>query len=47
MAGGRPTERFADMGVSDFSIIPGRDDASSLRNVESIVDRELPQLSSR
>ena len=40
-------ERFAEMGVSDFSIVPGRDDASSLRNVESIVERVLPQLSSR
>ena len=36
--------RFAAMGVSDMSIVPGRDDTSSLRNLESMIERVLPQL---
>lgn len=38
-------ERFAAMGVSDLSIIPGRDDTSSRRTVETLVGRVLPSLS--
>lgn len=38
-------DRFSEMGVGDLSIIPGRDDASSLRTVEVLIEHVLPQLS--
>ena len=37
--------RFANMGVGDLSIIPGRDDTSSRLTTEALVGRVLPQLS--
>lgn len=36
--------RFGAMGVSDLSIIPGQDDATSLRTVEVLAADVLPQL---
>lgn len=36
--------RFAAMGVSDLSIIPGQDDETSLRTVEVLAADVLPQL---
>jgi alkanesulfonate monooxygenase SsuD/methylene tetrahydromethanopterin reductase-like flavin-dependent oxidoreductase (luciferase family) len=38
-------DRFSEMGVGDLSIIPGRDDSSSLRTVEVLIEHVLPQLS--
>lgn len=36
--------RFAELGVVDLSLIPGQDDATSLRTVRALVDDVLPQL---
>ena len=36
--------RFAGLGVGDLSIIPGQDDASSLRTVEILAAEVVPQL---
>lgn len=35
---------YAEIGVSDISIIPGNDDETSLRTVTALVERVLPQL---
>lgn len=35
---------FADLGVSDVSIVPGQDDETSLHTVEVLVDEVLPAL---
>jgi alkanesulfonate monooxygenase SsuD/methylene tetrahydromethanopterin reductase-like flavin-dependent oxidoreductase (luciferase family) len=37
--------RFAEMGVSDLSIVPGSDDSTSLKTVEVLASDVLPQLS--
>ncbi len=37
--------RFAAMGVSDLSIIPGQDDEASLHTIEALAADVLPQLS--
>ncbi len=36
--------RYAELGVGDLSIIPGQDDASSLRTVEILAAEVMPQL---
>lgn len=36
--------RFTDMGVTDLSIIPGQDDATSLRTIDVLASDVLPQL---
>ena len=36
--------RYAELGVRDLSIIPGQDDASSLRTVEILAAEVVPQL---
>ena len=36
--------RFQDLGVFDLSLIPGQDDATSLRTLRGLVDDVLPQL---
>jgi len=36
--------RFAAMGVSDLSIVPGQDDETSMRTVETLAADVLPQL---
>ena len=36
--------RYREMGVSDLSLIPGLDDASSLRTVEVLASEVVPQL---
>ena len=36
--------RYADLGVGDLSIIPGQDDASSLRTAEVLASEVVPQL---
>lgn len=36
--------RYRDMGVSDLSIVPGQDDATSRRTVETLVTEIVPQL---
>ena len=36
--------RYAELGVGDLSIIPGQDDASSLRTVEVLAAEVVPQL---
>lgn len=36
--------RFAAMGVSDLSIVPGQDDRTSMRTVETLAADVLPQL---
>ena len=36
--------RYAELGVRDLSIIPGQDDASSLRTVEILAAEVMPQL---
>lgn len=36
--------RFEAMGVTDLSIIPGQDDATSLRTIEVLASEVLPQL---
>ena len=36
--------RYADLGVGDLSIIPGQDDAGSLRTVEILASEVVPQL---
>ena len=36
--------RYAELGVSDVSIVPGQDDASSLRTVEILAAEVVPQL---
>lgn len=36
--------RYAELGVGDLSIIPGQDDASSLRTVEVLAAEVMPQL---
>lgn len=36
--------RFAEMGVTDLSLIPGQDDETSLRTVRALVHDVLPQL---
>ena len=36
--------RYADLGVSDLSMIPGQDDESSMSTVEAIVEHVLPVL---
>ena len=37
---------FADLGVTDISLVPGQDDESSLRTVETLVGTSLPALRS-
>ena len=37
--------RFAELGVSDLSIIPGQDDETSLRTIEALAADVVPQLS--
>ena len=36
--------RFAELGVEDLSIVPGQDDATSLRTVEVLAGEVVPQL---
>ena len=36
--------RFAELGVRDLAIVPGQDDASSLRTVEILATEVVPQL---
>ena len=36
--------RYADLGVRDLSIVPGQDDAGSLRTVEILAAEVVPQL---
>ena len=36
--------RFAELGVQDLSIVPGQDDATSLRTVEVLAAEVVPQL---
>ncbi len=36
--------RYADLGLGDLSIIPGQDDASSLRTTEILASEVVPQL---
>lgn len=36
--------RFAELGVFDLSLIPGQDDATSLRTVRTLVEDVFPQL---
>ena len=36
--------RYAELGVGDLSIIPGQDDASSLRTTEALATEAIPQL---